>query len=769
MRVSTGQIYANGLDLMQNVQTSLNDVQKQVSTGIRLTSPSDDPIAFSQSLKLTEEISINEQFSNNIRSARGRNELADSMLDSGIKVLQRMRELGVQASNDTLNAQDRAGIGEEIRILQNELAGIMNARDGSGEYIFAGFQGRNEPFVERSGGGFDYQGDEGQRISQISPSSYVELSDSGKDLFVDIPAARNTIVTRASPNNNPAGEAVISVGQVFDQFALDQVYPDKFYIEFGDPEQNQNRRTYTVRRVEDGAPVVGTSPVGSLENITYVPGETIEFHGVRVEVGGDPQAGDVFFVESSGNQSTMNTVERYALALENLAINPVVIEGTASLVGRASPPRPTLTSAGNYVAEQTLRVIGDDGSIQTLEVASNESVGNIAAALDAFTGISARYDDAQALLDFTTSSADEGDVIEFDINGVNVRATAGATATQTYNNIDAALGAVLPTGGLSYVNAGAGQFRVSENTGEDISIDNFQVIELPGVELNITSGLSAGETINLNLTGSAGEVVNVSYTAVSGGIDELTAQIQAAITGAGFAATMSATQTASGQPAVLRYSGDTDGGAQIALSGLTDNATNDIVLSVIPLEGTNATDNVTNGAMTTLRPNAQVNVIAQEGRGTMGVQGTLGDMVTLTDSANDSTAVAAQLSYTLDAGFELESSALDRNGGLVFSPTLENTVTLQFREAMDSSLENLDNALDNLTRARSRMGARLNMLEAAQDANEGMNVELQDFLSRIRDLDYAKALTDVQMKTFILQSAQSTFVKMTGLSLFNFL
>ena len=131
--------------------------------------------------------------------------------------------------------------------------------------------------------------------------------------------------------------------------------------------------------------------------------------------------------------------------------------------------------------------------------------------------------------------------------------------------------------------------------------------------------------------------------------------------------------------------------------------------------------------------------------------------------------MAARLNYTLEAGYELESSALDRNGGLVFAPSLDDTVTLQFRNAINSSLENLDNAMDNITRARSRVGARLNMLDTAKELNEGMNVELQDLRSRIRDLDYAEALTEVQMKTFILQSAQNTFVRMTGLSLFNFI
>lgn len=769
MRVSTGQTYATGLGLMQDVQASLDEVQKQVSTGIKLTAPSDDPIAFSQSLKLEEELSINRQFNSNISAAKGRNELADTMLSAGVSVLQRMRELSLQAANDTLGPLDRAGISEEVRILQGELAGIMNSRDGSGEFIFAGFQGRNQPFVERSGGGYDYIGDEGQRTTQISPSSYVELSDSGKDLFVDIPSARNTILTRVSPNNSVEGGASISVGEIFDQSALDDVFPEKFYIEFGDPQTHQNRRNYTVRRVSDGAPVVGSSPPGSLESISYVPGDSIEFHGVRVSISGDPAPGDVFLVESSGNQSTMNTVERLALALENLAINPVVIEGTASLIGRASPARSTLTSAGNYVAEQTLTISGDDGTVSQLQVASNQSIGTLATALDALTGVSASFDDAEAVLDFTTSGADEGDIIRFELNGVAVQATAGASAAQTYANLDAALGAVLPANGVAYTNQGSGQFRFTQNTGDDITIERFEVVEFPGVELNVTSGLAPGETLQMTITGSAGEIVNVSYNAVTGGVDELTSQIQGAIAGAGVGGVISATQGAAGQPVVIRYQGDTDGDARIELSGLTDNATDDLVLSVTPLTGTQATDSVTNGIMTSFRADRTVNVTAQEGRGSVGVRGVIGDMVTLIDGGEDSTAVAARLSYDLLGGYEISSSALDRDGGVISSPTLADTTTYQFREAIDSSLENLDSALDNLTRARSRMGARLNMLETAMDSNEGISVELQDFLSRIRDLDYAEALTEVQMKSFILQSAQSTFVKTTSLSLFNFL
>ncbi|MEC8009158.1 MAG: flagellar hook-associated protein FlgL [Pseudomonadota bacterium] len=769
MRISTTQIYNSGLTRMQTVQSELNELQTKVSTGYEINKPSDDPIKFSQSLKLSEEISINEQFNSNIQMAEGRNELLDSNLEAAVNVLQRMRDLALQASNDTLNQDDRQSISEEIRILQDELAGIMNAQDGSGDYLFAGFQGDNQPFIERSGGGYDYVGDEGQKYTQISASSYVAISDSGKDLFVDVKAAENTIVTSKSVNNNAEGKAEISVGQVFDQSALDEAFPEKWIITFNDPEDNQDRRTYTVRNASDGSPVVGTNPAGSLENITYDPGEDIEFNGIRVAVSGNPQAGDTFFVESSGNQSVMTTIERFALALEDLADVPITIEATESLIGRASPARPTLSSAGNYVAAQTLTVTGPDGTYQNVTVNENEEIGSVAANLNALAGITATYDNAEATLNFFNTDADEGDIIQFNLNGIAVQATAGANAAATYANIDTALAGVLPTANLSYTNNGSGEFGFVETSGADIAIDSFSVTDFPGVELDIAAGITPGETIDLTLTGSNGETVNVSYTAATADIDELTTEINNAIAAAGHAGVMNIAQPAAGQPAVLRYTGDTDGDAQIVLSGLNDSGAGDVALSVTPLAGSDSTDSTTNGAVSVLRANSSVDITAEEGRSSVAFAGVNGYPVTLQDGGNDSSAVAATLDYTLAPGYEISSNIGDAYGGLISDANIEDTLTLQFREAIDLSLANIDNALENISRSRSGVGARLTMLETTLELNEGLNVELQTFLSDIVDLDYAEAITEVQLKSFVLQSAQSTFVKMAGLSLFNYI
>lgn len=766
MRISTNQIYRSGLGYMQDMQSSLSKIQEQVSSGVKLARPSDDPIAFSRSMKISEEIAINKQFSQNIRAATGRNQLSESMMGSAVDVLQRMRELAVLASTDTLNAGDREGISYEIRTLQEELAGIMNATDGNGEHLFSGFQGGVKPFEPRNGGGYDYMGDEGQRLSQITPSTSVKISDSGKNLFVDIAAAQNSIVTRADINNDPEGNAVISVGQIYDQSALDEVFPEKFIITFGDPAEHQNRQTYTVRRASDLTPVVGTHPVGSLENVTYVPGESINFHGVRVSVGGNPQPGDTFFVESTGNQSVMNTVERFALMLEQYSGEADPFDDTAPLVGRAAPPRPTLTAAGNYVADQTLTLSGANGSVQTLSVARNQDIASVASALDALNNITANFEPAVATMDFGTTAAYDGDLIEFEVNGVVVQTQAGATATATYNNIDAALGALLPVGGLSYVNNGSGRFEFTEANGNDIAVSNFQVQQFPGTEIDIVSGLAPGETLEFTLTGSAGEVVNVNYVAGSASVDELAGQMQSAITAAGFGSSMAVTQAGPGQPAVLRY---LNGGGQVQLSNMTDNAADNVVLSVNSRAGSVATDAITNGAVSEFRANNSVNVTVQPQVGTVGLTGAVGDTVTLRHGDNDSSSVAARLVYQAAEGFELTSNINSQNGGLVHTPPASDAVSVQLREGLNASISNLDNALNNVSRARSEMGARLSMLENTQESNEGLNVDLQGFLSKLKDVDYAEALTEVQLKTFIMQAAQNTFVKTSNLSLFNFL
>ncbi|MES2663827.1 MAG: flagellar hook-associated protein FlgL [Pseudomonadota bacterium] len=769
MRISTQELYSANFRKMQYTQESINELQAQIASGIKLSQSSQNPSDFSKVMRYSDEINLSQQYKKNIDFASGRNALIESNLGEAVNTMQKLQELTVAVSNDTLNATDRKGVAVEIRELQKQLADIMNSRDGAGDFLFSGYQGKTQPFVERSSGGFDYYGDDGQRLSNTSKNSKVAVSDSGKDLFVDVSSDGNTIVTRASSAN--ASTASISIGQIIDQPKFDSFFPEDYKIVFGDPAEHQNRQTFSIVRASDGAAVFGTSPPGYLTEVTYESGMPIEFNGVKIEVFGDPAPGDTFTVESSGQQSILNTIERLARALEDAASSATVRGDDISLIGRASAPRQTLNNAGNYIAAQTIKIKGDDGSVQTLSVTANQSTQSIATALNALNGVTASANPTTAELDFSASNIEPGDVIEFSVNGQPISAIAGQTNTDTFTAIDTALAAVFGGGNLTYLHDGAGRFNFTESTGENISIADFEVIDYPRTSLEVETGIAPGDTINFDITGSAGETVNVNYTAVSGDTDELFAAINADVTAAGLGAIFNVTQAAAGQPAQIRYLGDPTANGSFEMSGLTDSGGLAASLKVNSTTGSNANFTGTTAGAGFLRPGFDVTVTPQDGRNSVAFSGALGDPVSLYDNGSDSSSVAATLSISMDAGYTIESSIESAYGGLVGQNYAEpaDNINKILRSALDRAMGDLDLGQENLIRARSRTGSRLNGLDAMSELNQSSKIEMESARSKLRDLDYAQAFTELNLQSFVLQASQNSFVKISRLSLFNYL
>ncbi|WP_281955339.1 flagellin, partial [Pseudophaeobacter arcticus] len=70
---------------------------------------------------------------------------------------------------------------------------------------------------------------------------------------------------------------------------------------------------------------------------------------------------------------------------------------------------------------------------------------------------------------------------------------------------------------------------------------------------------------------------------------------------------------------------------------------------------------------------------------------------------------------------------------------------------------------------RSKIGARLNTLETARNTQDSLDLANNEIVSELRDLDYAEAVSRLTFQSFVLEAAQSSFVRISSLSLFNFL
>ena len=295
-RISSVEQFRQGIDNILSQQARLNETQLQLSTGKRVNRPSDDPSASTQLLKLSTLRSKTEQYNRNIESARNQLQLQESVLSSVSNVLQRVRELTVQANNATQSDESRAAIADEIYNRIDELLQYANTKDPDGEYIFSGFNARSRAFVE-SGAGYTYQGDQGERMLQISEDLQVAVRSSGVDVFASAKTGdgRFTLATDAANQGN----ALVSMTSVTDATLDDYTLTFAAGANPGDP------LTYQV--VDSTATVVSSG--------TYEAGATISFGGVSLEVQADPAAGDSFQINESSKQDIFTTLKALADSL----------------------------------------------------------------------------------------------------------------------------------------------------------------------------------------------------------------------------------------------------------------------------------------------------------------------------------------------------------------------------------------------------------------------------------------------------------------------
>ncbi len=283
MRISTLQAFNNGVAGLQRNYANVTRTQEQISTGNRILTPADDPVASVRLLQLEQQQNVLNQYAENLTAAKNSLTQEEVSLNSANTILQRVRELAVQAGNGALSSKDRASIAAELQEREDELLGVMNTRNARGEYLFAGFQGKTQPFVRQADGSYAYQGDEGQRKIQIASSLDIPISDNGKKTFVNITDAGRL---QATPTGALPGLRV-GAPLVQDEVAFSGTPafpPGGIEIEF----DTVNPQNYEIRSIAPPA-VLGS---GTLDS-DPAKQDKLVFRGVVVNFDGTPAGGEL--------------------------------------------------------------------------------------------------------------------------------------------------------------------------------------------------------------------------------------------------------------------------------------------------------------------------------------------------------------------------------------------------------------------------------------------------------------------------------------------
>jgi flagellar hook-associated protein 3 FlgL len=292
MRISTNSLFDTAAARLGDMQSSMQTAQQQISTGRRILTPADDPVAAARALEVTQSQSINTQYGTNRGAARDSLSLEESTLQSVTSLLQDVKTAVISAGNGTLDDTQRKYIATDLSTRFDELLSLANTKDGVGNYMFAGFQTGSQPYLATSTGA-SYSGDQGQRMLQVGPARQMALNDPGDSVFDAIQTGNGTFQTAAAGTNT--GTGVISAGSVANASALTS---DNYTL------------TFTVSGGATTYNVVDTTTSTTVSSgNSYTSGQAITFAGMQFDISGAPANGDTFTVTPSSKQSIFTTLK----------------------------------------------------------------------------------------------------------------------------------------------------------------------------------------------------------------------------------------------------------------------------------------------------------------------------------------------------------------------------------------------------------------------------------------------------------------------------
>ena len=165
-------------------QAKLDKTQEQLSTSRRIIQASDDPAGTALALRHRDDLEFETQMRRNLENGTAFMNITEAALNGATETIQRIRELTVQASSDTLSPTDRLAIAREVDELTRHIAQVANTNFG-GAYIFSGHQTKTPAYsvVGNPPTAITYQGDAGQRTRRVSKTDVVAVNVTGPNVF----------------------------------------------------------------------------------------------------------------------------------------------------------------------------------------------------------------------------------------------------------------------------------------------------------------------------------------------------------------------------------------------------------------------------------------------------------------------------------------------------------------------------------------------------------------------------------------------------------
>ena len=198
MRVTQKSTYRLLQNNLQQLNKRLETLYTQGSSGLKLNAASDNPAAIRPVITTRSQLRHIDRYLETLGVTSDKMKAVDSHLAGVEDVLQRAKELGINAINSSLSGDDLNTIADQIAQMRAELLDTANASI-DGKYVFAGYQENTKPFsanpnydpaaydpADSTTWPYIYNGDANPTQLEIGPGEYLETTLTGNELFLGV-------------------------------------------------------------------------------------------------------------------------------------------------------------------------------------------------------------------------------------------------------------------------------------------------------------------------------------------------------------------------------------------------------------------------------------------------------------------------------------------------------------------------------------------------------------------------------------------------------
>jgi len=182
MRISSSQFHDSTIRNIQDSSAKYSKLSIQMATNERITRPSDDPLGSVLVLRLNSELTSLEQYGQNMELVTYTLRQQETQLSSINNLVFSLQELTTAAADGSYGIPELQAMGNEIAVLMPGIVDLLNAKDGSGNFLFSGSEIDKQPFITDMAGNYVYQGDSMVRKVAVAENTLVDANIVGSDL-----------------------------------------------------------------------------------------------------------------------------------------------------------------------------------------------------------------------------------------------------------------------------------------------------------------------------------------------------------------------------------------------------------------------------------------------------------------------------------------------------------------------------------------------------------------------------------------------------------